>query len=42
MYDIQSIEKAFSGPFKYQKSMESIWQPYEDEPLEDNKVTSSN
>lgn len=36
VYDVNSLEKAFNGPFKHQKSKDSIWEPY-NQPLESYK-----
>ena len=38
VYDVNSLEKAFNGPFKHQKSKDSIWEPY-NQPIESYKVT---
>ncbi len=37
VYDVKAIESAFSGPFKHQKTKDSIWEPF-NQPLESNKV----
>ena len=31
VYDVNSLENAFKGPFKHQKSQDSIWEPYDQE-----------
>ena len=37
VYDTASLQKVFDGPFKYQKSKDSVWEPYT-EPMEKTKV----
>lgn len=31
IYDVKSLENAFNGPFKHQKSQNSVWEPYDEE-----------
>ncbi len=31
VYDVNSLEKAFNGPFQHQKSKDSIWEPTNDQ-----------
>ena len=41
VYDVESLENAFKGPFKHQKSKDSIWEPY-NEPIQSNKCGGVN
>ena len=37
VYDVNSLEAAFNGPFKHQKAQDSIWEPL-NKPVDKLKV----